>query len=234
MAQGISRKTLGYIRVSTQDQVQNGFSLEAQQAKLQAYAVATDRTLDAIFTDAGASAGDLNRSGMQALLAAIRANAVECVLVIKLDRLTRSVSDLDTLLRLCKKHDVALVSVSESLDTSSAAGRMVLNIMTTVAQWEREAIGERTKTVLQHKREQRRVYSAHVPFGWTRIDDTLVQSTAEQAVLGKIRARRAKGQSYRTIAAWLNESGVPARQGGKQWYGASVDRVLRSTMASAG
>ena len=76
------------------------------------------------------------------------------MIVAKLDRLTRSVKDLCELLERFERRGVALVSVAESLDTGSAAGRLVLNIMTAVSQWEREAIGERTRDAMRHKRSQ--------------------------------------------------------------------------------
>src|SRR2546423_5369980 len=89
---------------------------------------------------------------MAELLAMVDGGTVKAVIVAKLDRLTRSVKDLCELLELFERRGVALISVAESLDTSSAAGRLVINIMAAVSQWEREAIGERTRDALQHKR----------------------------------------------------------------------------------
>jgi DNA invertase Pin-like site-specific DNA recombinase len=89
---------------------------------------------------------------MVRLLELVRAGA-DLVIIAKLDRLTRSVRDLADLLKLLLKHGVSLVSVAESLDTGSASGRLVLNIMRAVSQWEREAIGERTRDALAHKKE---------------------------------------------------------------------------------
>ena len=82
----------------------------------------------------------------------VNGGKVEAVIVAKLDRLTRSVKDLCGLLELFEKRKVALISVAESLDTGSAAGRLVITIMGAVSQWEREAIGERTRDALRHKR----------------------------------------------------------------------------------
>src|SRR6202521_2239926 len=88
---------------------------------------------------------------MARLLAMVDGGVVKAVIVAKLDRLTRSVKDLCELLERFECRGVALVSVAESLDTGSAAGRLVLNIMAAVSQWEREAIGERTRDALRHK-----------------------------------------------------------------------------------
>jgi len=96
----------------------------------------------------------LNRPGVTRLLAMVEEGKVKAVIVAKLERLTRIVKDLCELLERFERRGVALVSVAESLDTGSAAGRLVLNIMAAVWQWEREAIGERTRDAMRHKRSQ--------------------------------------------------------------------------------
>ena len=135
------------------------------------------------------------------------------MIVHKLDRLTRSVRDLGDLLELFKRKGVSLVSISESLDTGSAAGRLVVNIMACVSQWEREAVGERTKAALQFKRSNRQVYS-QVPYGFKRDGSALVELPEEQAVIALIRTLRQEGNSLREIAAVLNSQGTPAKKGG--------------------
>src|SRR5437763_2849023 len=147
-------KTIGYVRVSTDKQADRGVSLEAQAEKIRAMAVVHNAELVEIIVDGGESAKRLNRPGMARLLALVDAGEVQAVIIAKLDRLTRSVKDLCTLLERFERRGVALVSVAESLDTGSAAGRLVINIMTAVSQWEREAIGERTRDALSHKRRK--------------------------------------------------------------------------------
>jgi predicted site-specific integrase-resolvase len=128
-------KTIGYVRVSTDKQADRGVSLEAQAEMIRAMAVVHNAELVDIIVDGGESAKSLNRPGMARLLALVDAGAVKAVIIAKLDRLTRSVKDLCTLLERFERRGVALVSVAESLDTGSAAGRLVLNIMTAVSQW---------------------------------------------------------------------------------------------------
>jgi site-specific DNA recombinase len=127
-------KTIGYVRVSTDKQSDRGVSLEAQAEKIRAMAVVHGAELIDIIVDGGESAKSLNRPGMARLLSLVDAGEVQTVIIAKLDRLTRSVKDLCTLLERFTRRGVALVSVAESLDTSSAAGRLVLNIMTAVSQ----------------------------------------------------------------------------------------------------
>jgi DNA invertase Pin-like site-specific DNA recombinase len=145
-------RAIGYVRVSTDKQAGQGISLEAQEARIRAMAAVQAVELLDVIVDSGASAATLKRPGLATLLAHVEARRIDRVIVAKLDRLTRSVRDLAKLLERFERRGVSLISVSESLDTSTAAGRLVLNVMMSVAQWEREAIGERTKDALRHKR----------------------------------------------------------------------------------
>jgi DNA invertase Pin-like site-specific DNA recombinase len=224
-------RAVGYARVSTDKQAEQGVSLEAQSEKIRAMAVVQGADLVDIIVDAGESAKTLERPGMGRLRALVESGAVEVVIIAKLDRLTRSVKDLAELLERFQKRGVALVSVAESLDTGSAAGRLVLNIMTAVSQWEREAIGERTQTALAHKKAHRRVYN-HVPYGFTRDGDALVPLEAEQAVAGRIRLLRANGWALRRIAEALNADAIPTKQGGR-WFAQTVKDVLTNSLHEA-
>jgi DNA invertase Pin-like site-specific DNA recombinase len=203
-------------------------SLDAQAEKIRAMAVVQGAELVDIIVDAGESAKSLNRPGMARLQAVVNAGEVNAVIIAKLDRLTRSVKDLAELLERFQRRGVALVSVAESLDTGSAAGRLVLNIMTAVSQWEREAIAERTQTALAHKRAHRRVYN-HVPYGFLRDGDSLVPLEAEQAVVSRIRSCRASGWPLRRIADVLNQDGVPTKRGSR-WAAQTVQDVLKNSL----
>src|SRR6202035_4844168 len=110
-------KTVGYVRVSTDRQAEQGVSFEAQEAKIRAMATVRGGDLDEVVVDGGESAKDLNRPGVQRLLSLVNRRKVDAVIVAKLDRLTRSVKDLCGLLELFEKRKVALISVAESLDT---------------------------------------------------------------------------------------------------------------------
>src|SRR5262249_14958477 len=137
---------------------------DAQAEKIRAMALVQGVQLADIIVESGESAKTLNRTGIGQLLAMIDAGDVKAVIVAKLDRLTRSVKDLCELLERFERKVVALVSVSESRETGWAAGRLVLNIMAAVSQWEREAIGERTRDALRHKLTKRERVG-NLPFG---------------------------------------------------------------------
>ena len=194
------RRTVAYVRVSTQDQANEGVSLASQQARIGAYCTAMGWDVSEVVCDAAESASNLQRPGMAKILATVRDRSVERVVVAKLDRLTRSVRDLVTLVDLFAKHDAALVSVGETLDTSCAAGRMVVNMLGVVAQWEREAIAERTSSALAHKRQHRTTYGP-TPFGYVRVGDALLPEPREQAVLKDAVRMDRDGASFRALAS---------------------------------
>src|SRR5262249_4103641 len=182
-----------------------GVSLDAQQEKIRAMAVVHGAELADIVADGGESAKNLNRPGMQRLRSLVESRAVDAVIVAKLDRLTRSVKDLCGLLELFEKRGVALVSVAESLDTGSAAGRLVITIMGAVSQWEREAIGERTRDAMRHKRSNgERVGNIAYGFRLGADGKQLEPDPHEQTVLSAIRELRERRCTLRGIAAELN------------------------------
>lgn len=221
-------RVIGYARVSTDKQADTGVSLDAQAEKIRAMAVVHGAELIDTIVDGGESAKSLNRPGMARLLALVDRRDVDAVIVAKLDRLTRSVKDLCELLERFERRGVALVSVAESLDTGSAAGRLVINIMTAVSQWEREAIGERTRDAMSHKRAQgQRV--GNIPYGCRLAGDRvhLEEDPDEQAVLAEIRQLRREGATLRGIAATLNHCGYRTRRG-TAWRLESVARTLKS------
>jgi site-specific DNA recombinase len=211
--EGNIMKVVGYIRVSTDEQAREGVSLAAQEAKLCAYAELYELELIGIEVDAGVSAKTLKRPGLQHALARLKAREAEVLLVVKLDRLTRSVKDLG---HLVETYFLAgkwlLMSVNDQIDTRTAAGRMVLNILASVSQWEREAIGERTAEAMQHLKASGQVYSRPI------FDDA--------ATLTRIHIMRARGATYQDIADELTAAGVPTVRGGT-WAPATIMGILR-------
>lgn len=209
------RRAVAYLRTSVAKQGDRGVSLEAQRAKVEAYAALYEMELVDVVVDAGASAKTLDREGLTRALSMLRTGKADTLLVVKLDRLTRSVRDLGALVeRYFASGKSALVSVSENIDTRSAAGRLVLNVLASVGQWEREAIGERTAAAMAHKAAQGDYCGGLVPYGYAAQDGRLVPVEAEQAVLTAAREARAAGLSLRAVARTLAERGFRNRSGG--------------------
>jgi len=228
-------KVIGYIRVSTEEQASDGVSLAAQREKLIAYAALYDLELVAVVEDAGESGKTLNRPGLQEALAAIRRGQAGGLLIAKLDRLSRSVADWAMLVDsyFGERAGKQLFSVADSIDTRTAAGRLVLNVLMSVAQWERETIGERTRDALQHKiRNGERC--GKVRFGYRLASDgrTLLPEPTEQETIGLIRQLKAAGHSLREIAAELTRRGALTKEGNAQWTHTAVARILKREKAA--
>jgi site-specific DNA recombinase len=227
-----SMRTILYCRASTDDQQ---ITLEAQRAKLEAYASLYELAVVEIIIDDGESAKSLNRPGLQRALAMLRDGLADGLAVAKLDRLTRSVADWQSLIdayfgERAGKH---LFSVADSIDTRTAAGRLVLNVLLSVAQWEREAIAERTREALQHKiKNGQRV--GKVKYGYDLADDgkTLVENQAEQIGLRLIRTLRHSGQTLRAISQELTARGISTKEGGP-WSHSAIQRILARTPCEA-
>jgi site-specific DNA recombinase len=221
-------KAVGYVRVSTEKQADFGVSLDAQTEKVRAMATVQGAVLTEIIVDAGESAKTLKRSGMAKLLGLVDSGTVNIVIVAKLDRLTRSVKDLANLLEMFNRRSVSLVSVAESLDTGSAAGRLVLNIMVSVSQWEREAIGERTRDAMRHKKALgQRVGTVTYGYRASAEGKTLERDEQEQAIIARVLALGNSGYTTRRIAASLNGQGLTTRRGG-QFRFEYVAKILKA------
>ena len=221
-------RAIGYIRVSTDKQADRGVSLDAQSEKVRAMAVVQGAELVDVIVDAGESAKSLSRPGMARLLFLVDTGAVDTVIIAKLDRLTRSVKDLAELLERLTRRGVSLVSVAESLDTGSASGRLVLNIMVSVSQWEREAIGERTRDAMRHKKAKLE-FVGNAPYGFRQAPDKrhVEPEPGEQAILERIQRLRKGGKSLRKIAEQLNRLKIRTRQG-SPWRHEYVARLLKA------
>lgn len=211
---GMATKAVAYVRVSTEKQADGGVSLEAQKAKIAAYASLYDVDVVEVVVDAGVSAKSLDRPGLSRALAMLKAGTAEALLVVKLDRLTRSVRDLGELVETYfASGKAALLSVAEQIDTRSAGGRLVLNVLASVGQWEREAAGERTAAAMQHMASEGLYTGGKAPYGYRVEAGALVEVEAEQAVLAAAREAKAAGLSLRAIAASLAARGFLSRTG---------------------
>jgi DNA invertase Pin-like site-specific DNA recombinase len=219
----MSKRVIGYVRVSTAGQAESGLSIEAQRSKIEAYCGLYDLELVEIIVDAGESAKSLKRPGIDRLLSAVAAGSLDGVVVAKLDRLTRSMRDLHRLLEEVFSK-VELHSVAEKVDTSSAAGRLVLNVLMSVAEWEREAIGERTATALKAKKA-RGEKVGRAPYGFRWEDGELVKDETEQKTVAVIKELRSRGLTLRAIKGEIEERGLLNRSGVARWSLAVLSKV---------
>ena len=218
---------IGYIRVSTDKQEAEGVSLEAQRSKIAAYCALYDYDLVGIREDVG-SGKTMKREGLEGALKDLCGIRAKGLIVVKLDRLTRNVADLSSLIdgwfspkAAC---EAEVISISEHIDPTTASGRMVINMMGVISQWEREQIGERTSEALSYKRDNGKVYGP-VPFGYDRNGDDLVVNEDEQEIVTWMLERRTESWGWKRIAGGLNTLNIPSKNGGR-WHANTVRGVV--------
>ncbi len=223
----MNQRAIGYIRVSTAGQATDGVSIDAQTARIRAWCDANGYTLADTFTDAGISGKRAdNRPGLRrALDAACKKRAA--LVVYSLSRLARSTKDAIEIAERLDKADADLVSLTEKIDTTTAAEKMVFRMLAVLAEFERDLVSERTAAAMAHKRRNGERVGG-IPFGWELADDgvQLVAVEAEQTVLADIRAMRAAGKSYRAVADELTERGVATKQGRGGWRHSAVAGIV--------
>ena len=223
-------QAIGYVRVSTEGQATDGVSLEAQRAKLEAWAVANSYTLEAVYVDAGLSGKRAdNRPGLREALAHVTRTKGSALVVYSLSRLARSVRDTLAMAEKLDKAGADLVSLSERIDTTSAAGKMVFRMLAVMAEFERDLASERTSAALAYKRTRREKTGGAVPYGYQLSADgrTLEPHAGEQAALAVIRELRDAGASYRAVAQELNVRGLTTKEGAA-WTHRQVARAERN------
>ncbi|MGE8078125.1 recombinase family protein [Peribacillus loiseleuriae] len=218
-------KTAIYIRVSTEEQAQEGYSISAQRQRLKAYCIAQDWNVVGFYVDEGISAKDMNRPQLQKLIKEVEAGDIDCVLVYRLDRLTRSVLDLYKLLQLFEKHGCKFKSATEVYDTTTAMGRLFITLVAALAQWERENTAERVRFGMAEKARQGKWTSSIPPFGYNRDGDNLTINDQESEVVNRIFNYYLDGYGMGKIAILLNQNGSSTKSG-HDWHTNTIKYIL--------
>jgi DNA invertase Pin-like site-specific DNA recombinase len=231
-----TKRAIAYIRVSTESQATEGVSPEAQKEKLAAWCMLNDCHLDATYLELGVSGKRAdNRPQLQAALDHVcRIGGV--LVVYSLSRLARSTKDTIAISERLDHAGADLVSLSEKIDTTTAAGRMVFKMLAVLAEFERDQLAERVTMAMDHKRRhgERITRKDRIPYGFNLAADgtSLVESLTEQEAIRMVQALRADGATLRAIVERLNESGIPTR-GGKPWKISTVHSLLERLAVSS-
>lgn len=219
-----------YRRVSTEIQKEEGFSLEAQKMRLEAFAESQGWTIVDDYSDEGYSAKNMDRPQLQRLITNIKKKKFDVVLVYRLDRFVRSVTDLHELLKLMDEYDVKFKSSTEVFDTTSATGRMFITIIATLAQWERETIAERVYEAMAKRSEKGLRNGGKAPYGYDSIDGNLIKNN-EEAQWVKFIFDEYRTHGSRNIAKKMNARGLRTRSG-DAWSDQAIRYILRNPIYS--
>ncbi|MDR2531217.1 MAG: recombinase family protein [Oscillospiraceae bacterium] len=219
-----------YARVSTEEQAKEGYSIRAQEQKLKDYARVKDWQIYDVYIDEGISGKNIvERPEINRLIDDIKSGKVKNVLVFKIDRMTRSTSDLIYLIDLFNENNCAFNSLMESIDTQTASGRMFLKIIGIFAEFERENIAERITLGRERKVNEGYTLCSHTAsYGYDRPNGQKIQTIIDseaQIVREIFDLFVNQGRTFTKIALTLNTRGVPTKLGSK-WTTTGVRNIL--------
>lgn len=215
-------------RVSTKDQEQNGYSLEAQEAKCRAWCEARGHeliTLPATVTKAVSGAA-VNRPDLDMAIDMIMSGKADGIIATKLDRVARSVHQLTKIAAQLSQYGDDLVIVDQAIDTTTPAGKLMFHVLGAVAEFERDLISERTKEGLAQLKAEGKRGGGRIPYGYSLRGGDVVINPREQSVIELVLDKRDEGLTYEEVADWLNKEGVQTPCKATRWHKEHVRRLV--------
>ena len=207
-----TKKVIGYVRVSTEDQAESGAGLASQVSMIRAECDRRGWELVAVIEDAGLSGKSMDRPGLNRALDLLRRGEANVLMAAKLDRLSRSTRDVCEIGDMARHYRFDLLALNVNIDTTTPEGKVMLGMMALFSELERDLIAQRTRDALKVKRAQGvRLGRAPVVSG---------------ELVAKLDTMRKGGMTFQAIADDLNARGVPTGRGGKVWYPGTVSHLL--------
>ena len=217
-----------YTRVSTEDQAKEGFSLDAQLDKLRSYCKARDWDIAGEYIDDGYSGRNIKRPAYVKMMSELE--KWDLLLVIKMDRIHRNSKNFMVMMEYLKIEGKEFVSMSESLDTSTAMGRFVMDIIQRIAQLESEQIGERVYIGMEQKAKTGSgMLGFNIPYGYYFSDGFLCIEQNEEIVINNIFTWYKNRNSMGEIVKMLNDAKVPTKKGGI-WAKKTISKILKNPL----
>ena len=221
-------RAVGYVRVSTEHQIEKGDSISVQEANIKEYCRAKGWKVVDIYRDEGVSAGTSERPAYKQMLRDLKHDGFDIVVVTKIDRLSRNIRDFILFLDLLEEHNKGFVSITQNFDTSTPMGRLTLNVLISFAQFEREMISERIKEVISKKALKGDQWMGGAPpMGYMVRNKRLVVNEDEAELVREIFKTYIAVQSPRQTASILTSRGYRYR--GRHISPTTVARVIEST-----
>lgn len=217
-------RVVTYSRVSTEEQALDGFSLQAQQKRMRAYARSRGWEIVGEYIEKGQSGRTIDRPEYQRMMD--ESEGWDLLLIWKLDRIHRDSLNFSKMMAAMKKADKEFVSIWENFDSTTMAGRFAMDIIMRIAQLESEILGERV-TVGMRQKTLKGGCVAKAPYGYANEEKELVIIEEQANVIRWIFTMRCQGYSLEKIAYRLNMNGIPTQKG-KKWKHSSIRQTLKN------
>ena len=221
------KKVIGYVRVSSETQRRKNNSIPLQKKKIKEYCSLNDFDLIDVYEDDGVSGMSIDkRNGFKSMVEFMKENKIDGIVVWSLSRLGRKMKDIVEFMDFLKSNNIGFFSVKENLSNDDKIGSLIMNILSSINEFEVEVIREKIKDVKRNKKENGEVYG-RMMYGFDNVNGMMIENKEEKRVIRRVKNFRSRGWSWRKISDRLNGDGVKSKED-KIWYDGSLYNMMRN------
>lgn len=221
------KKVIGYVRVSSEIQKRKNNSIPLQKKKIKEYCSLNDFDLIDVYEDDGVSGMSIDkRNGFKSMVEFMKENKIDGIVVWSLSRLGRKMKDVVEFMDFLKSNNIGFFSIKENLSNDDKIGSLIMNILSSINEFEVEVIRERIKDVKRNKKENGEVYG-RMMYGFDNVNGKMIENKEEKRIIRRVKNFRSRGWSWRRISNRLNDEGVKSKEN-KIWYDGSLYNVMQN------
>lgn len=219
------KKVIGYVRVSSEIQKRKNNSIPLQKKKIKEYCSLNDFDLIDVYEDDGVSGMSINkRNGFKSMVEFMKENKIDGIVVWSLSRLGRKMKDVVEFMDFLKSNNIGFFSIKENLSNDDKIGSLIMNILSSINEFEVEVIRERIKDVKRNKKENGEVYG-RMMYGYDNVNGKMIENKEEKRIIRRVKNFRSRGWSWRNISNRLNDEGIKSKEN-KIWYDGSLYNMM--------
>jgi len=221
------KKVIGYVRVSSEIQKRKNNSIPLQKKKIKEYCSLNDFDLIDVYEDDGVSGMSIDkRNGFKSMVEFMKENKIDGIVVWSLSRLGRKMKDVVEFMDFLKSNNIGFFSIKENLSNDDKIGSLIMNILSSINEFEVEVIRERIKDVKRNKKENGEVYG-RMMYGFDNVNGKMIENKEEKRIIRRVKNFRSRGWSWRKISNRLNDEGIKSKED-KIWYDGSLYNMMRN------
>ena len=221
------KKVIGYVRVSSEIQKRKNNSIPLQKKKIKEYCSLNDFELIDVYEDDGVSGMSIDkRNGFKSMVEFMKENKIDGIVVWSLSRLGRKMKDVVEFMDFLKSNNIGFFSIKENLSNDDKIGSLIMNILSSINEFEVEVIRERIKDVKRNKKENGEVYG-RMMYGYDNVNGKMIENKEEKRIIRRVKNFRSRGWSWRKISNRLNDEGIKSKED-KIWYDGSLYNMMRN------